>query len=141
MATGIIQSETVKFSVMASASGVICSAEYQAHMAKTPIPARTGEESEAAQLERAEADAEHEGHQDQGADAVADEGDLKHRDFRRDVADRRRHAGEAGAGEDHQEHAFPGAPDGRAPPARSVDCVLMAGGLLPYGRPPGVFLR
>ena len=41
MATGIIQSETVKFSVMASASGVICSAEYQAHMAKTPIPART----------------------------------------------------------------------------------------------------
>ena len=41
MATGIIQSETVKLSVMASASGVIFSAEYQAHMAKTPIAART----------------------------------------------------------------------------------------------------
>ena len=41
MATGIIQSETVKLRVMASASGVICSAEYQAHMAKTPMPART----------------------------------------------------------------------------------------------------
>ena len=38
---------------------------------------------------------------------------------------------------DHQEHTFPVRPLARLP-ARSVDCVLMAGGLLPVAARPAL---